>query len=220
MKCSVCSHEITEKYCPECGQYNKGKRSTGLSVLEDFLGNIFSLEKSFFKNIFVILTQPGMLVSNYWNGFRGFYYSPGRYLTIASVFVLIHFLFARNFLGIHVTGTVSSHFAFLCFNIFLFAVSGFITYLRYKKNFSEHLILTIYMVSFWSMLFVPISILLNKLGGNETIEGIFLVIFYGLILVWISSPFTMSVWKRMLYIVLNAIVLLLLLFLLTYLTGN
>ena len=86
MKCSVCSTEIKENYCPKCGQYYTNEKISIKTMFSDLFGNIFSLEKSFFENIKIGLFKPKTLISNYWDGFRRYYYSPNRFLVIASLF--------------------------------------------------------------------------------------------------------------------------------------
>ncbi len=88
MKCLICSNEIYEKYCFKCRQHLKSERISTKSILEDLFGNLFSLEKSFFKNIKIALLRPQKLILNYWKGFRGYYYSPGKFLVIASSFLI------------------------------------------------------------------------------------------------------------------------------------
>ena len=82
MKCSVCSNEIKGNYCSHCGQYFKEDRVTFSAVFKDLFDNIFSLEKSFFRNIRVGLSQPKTLALNYWKGFRKYYFSPLSILNI------------------------------------------------------------------------------------------------------------------------------------------
>ncbi len=106
MKCSVCSTEIKEKYCPNCGQYFKEKRVTFFHFLSDAFTSVFSLEKSFFKNIQTGLCHPQILPVNYWNGFRKYYYSPFKFFTIASLFIVLHYAFANDFLGLVILSNV------------------------------------------------------------------------------------------------------------------
>jgi len=153
MKCSICSSEINEKYCPKCGQYYKNKRINFTTFLGDLFDSIFSLEKSFLLNIRIGLCQPKSLVSNYWNGFRKYYYSPGKFFTIASLFLILHYSIANDFLGLVVTSTISSQFVILFVNILLLTLSSFLIYIQFKKNFYEHLILNIYNVSLWIIIF-------------------------------------------------------------------
>lgn len=205
--CSVCSNEIDKKYCSNCGQYFKNKRVSSLTILGDLFSSVFSLEKSFFKNMKIGLLHPSKIVINYWSGFRGFYYSPGRFFMVAALFILLHYLFSYDFFGISVTsdGDKSNQFLLLLFNIILLTLVSFISYFKYKKNFYEHLILNIYNVSFWTILFVPISILLSSFMLDNSTESFFYIPYHLLISIWNSRAFEMSKLKRFGYVSLNLI---------------
>ncbi|RZT96273.1 hypothetical protein EV201_0909 [Ancylomarina subtilis] len=205
MKCSVCSSEINDKYCSKCGQYYNGGRINFITFLGDLFGSIFSLEKSFFRNIRIGLSQPKTLVLNYWNGFRKFYYSPGKFFTMASLFILLHYIFAKDFLGVSITSKASTQFILLSFNIFILTFLSFITFFKYKRNLYEHLVLNIYNVSLWTIVFVPISITLNLLNTSNFIEQFFFIPYHLLIIIWNSRAFDMSKLKRITYVILNLI---------------
>ncbi len=203
MKCSVCSSEINEKYCPKCGQYYKDKRINFTIFLGDLFDSIFSLEKSFLLNIRIGLSQPKTLVLNYWNGFRKFYYSPGKFLTIASLFLVLHYSTANDFLGIVVTGNISSQFVILLVNILLLTLSSFLLYIQFKKNFYEHLILNIYNVSLWIIVFFPISAILSLTVNNNRTEQYFYILYHILVIIWNSKAFELTRPKRFLFVIIN-----------------
>ncbi len=207
MKCSVCSSEISENYCSKCGQYFKDERISTRSILTDLFGNIFSLEKSFFKNIKIGLLQPNILVSNYWKGFRSYYYSPSKFLVIASLFFLAQITLFNDFFGLIVGSKVAQQFTLLIVIVLVLSFFSFIIYLKYKRSFYEHLILNIYNVSIWSIIFVPISIISNLLNTNKTIETGFIIIYLLLIIIWNSKIFEMTKLKRFIYIALNCLLL-------------
>jgi len=207
MKCSVCSNEIRGKYCSNCGQYYKGRRINFKAFLGDLFDGIFSLEKSFFQNIRIGLSQPETLVLNYWKGFRRFYYSPGKFLTIASLFLVLHYSIANDFLGIVVTSNISSQFVILFTNIILLTLSSFLLYIRFKKNFFEHLILNIYNVSLWIIVFFPISLILSLSVNNNRIEQYFYILYHALVVFWNSKAFELTKPKRFLFVMINLLML-------------
>lgn len=219
MKCSVCFHKIHEKYCSHCGQYFKSEKVSFKSIFADFLGNVFSLEKSFVNNMKLGLLEPKSLILNYWNGYRGYYYSPSKFLVIASAFFLLQLTLFNNFLGIIVYSKFAQQFSLLIVLILLLAFSSFIVYLKYKKRFYEHLILSIYNVSLWSIIFVPISIILNILSANKTIQYVFLLLYIVLITIWNSKVFDMGTLKRFMFVALNWIFIAMI-FLVFYTIGN
>ena len=206
MKCSVCSNEIKGKYCSNCGQYFKHKRLNFTTFLGDLFDSIFSLEKSFFRNIKIGLSQPEKLVLNYWNGFRKFYYSPGKFFTIASLFLLLHYSIANDFLGVIVTSNISSQFVILLTNILLLTLSSFLIYLQFKRNLFEHLVLNIYNVSLWVIIFFPISVILS-LTLNDKIEQWFYIPFHILVIIWNSKAFKLTILRRFLSVTINLLLL-------------
>ena len=206
MKCSVCSNKIDEKYCSNCGQYFKNERISTKSIFEDLFGNIFSLDKSFFNNIKIGLLKPKILTLNYWNGFRGYYFSPSKFLVIASLFFIIQITYSNNFFGIIVKSKIAPQFSLLFVIILVLSFFSFITYLKYKKTFYDHLILNIYNTSLWSIIFVPISLILSLLNTEKTIKTGFLLFYLLLIIVWNSRVFEINKYKRFRYVVLNIII--------------
>lgn len=203
MKCSVCSSEINDKYCPKCGQYYKNKRINFTTFLGDLFDSIFSLEKSFLLNIRIGLSQPKTLVLNYWNGFRKYYYSPGKFFTIASLFLVLHYSISNDFLGLVVTSDISSQFVILLVNILLLTLSSFLLYIQFKKNFYEHLILNIYNVSLWIIVFFPISAILSLTVNNNRTEQYFYILYHILVIIWNSKAFELTKPKRFLFVIIN-----------------
>jgi hypothetical protein len=206
MKCSVCNTEIEQNFCPKCGQYHKKNRISFKTILEDIFGSIFSIDKSFFSNIKMGLFQPEILITNYWNGFRGYYYSPGKFLMIASLFLLFPFSSEDGFFLIHISGNIAPNFVLLTFLIILFSLLSFIVYFKLKKNFWEHLILNIYNISLWTIIFVPISLLFSFFKWYS-FSDIALYTYLLLIIIWNSKAFEMNKLKRFLYVTINLILL-------------
>ena len=118
-----------------------------------------------------------MLISNYWNGFRGYYYSPSKFLTIASLFFLLQISLTKDFFGIYVNSIFAQQFTLLLVFIILITFISFIVYFKFKRNFYEHLIMNIYNVSLWSIIFIPISMIFSLLNTPKTIKTYFFFIF-------------------------------------------
>ncbi len=206
MKCSVCSSEITENYCSKCGQYYKDQRINFINFLGVLFDSIFSLEKSFFQNIKIGLSRPKTLTLNYWKGFRKFYYSPGKFFTIASLFLVLHYSIANDFLGIIIISNVSSQFIVLLTNIVLLTFSSFLLYKQFKKNVFEHLVLNIYNVSLWIIVFFPISLILSLVINNRKIEQYFYIPYHIMVIIWNSKAFELTKLKRILFVVINLLI--------------
>ncbi|MGB1308721.1 MAG: DUF3667 domain-containing protein [Oceanihabitans sp.] len=203
MKCSVCSNEIRKNYCSNCGQYFKDRRVTSITIFWGLFDSFFSIEKSFLMHLKMMLTQPQTIVSNYWKGFRKYYFSPFQFFTFASLFLLINYLFSNQFLGLAITSNISSHFAILILNINLLTIFSAFLYIKFKKNIFEHFILNIYNVSLWTIMFAPISIILSLVAHNNGIAEYFLIPFHLLIMIWNSKAFELNKLNRFLFVSIN-----------------
>lgn len=211
-KCSICNIEIEEKYCPRCGQYHTARRITNKKLFLDIIDGLYSLEKSFYTNMKVGLLRPGKLVNNFWNGYRGYFYSPGKFLAIALFSLLINFLIQDNFFMITVaSGNVGPNFLLLFLALVLNSFASWIVYFLHKKNFNEHFVMNMYTLSFWTIIMVPLSLLWGFLGVEyaEQISGILYILLTG---VWNNRVFRMVWWQRLLYIFLHYTVFTLLLY--------
>lgn len=220
MKCSVCLDEIKGNYCSNCGQFFKGKRVTFRTIVSDLFDSIFSLERSFLKNIKIAVTQPKTLPNNYWDGFRKFYFSPGKFFTLASLFLLLHYSVENEFLGLVVSSNISSQFVILLTNIILLTLLSFLLYIKFKRNLFEHLILNVYNISLWIIIFVPISIILSLLVDNNKIEQFFFVAFHIVVLIWNSKAFDLTRLQRIIYVAINLVLIYAMLLFLVYRFGE
>lgn len=207
VSCSVCKTEIKEKYCPTCGQYYTPRRITNTSLLLYIVNGLYSLDKSFYENIKIGLLNPRRLVQNYWKGYRRYYFSPGKFLTIASLFLLLNFLVQENFFSIEVSSdNLAPNLLFLILFLFFYSFSTWILYVLYKKNYNEHFVMNLYTISLWVILATPISLAVQYFN-NEGLENLFMGCFILLICVWNNRVFQMNRWKRVGYVLLNYLLL-------------
>lgn len=196
MTCSVCSTTMEARYCPTCGQQFKAQRVTFGTVLHDLFDSVFSLDRSLVKNMQVAITRPQELPTNYWKGFRRYYFSPGKFFGLASLFLVLHYAFAHEFLGIAVTSNIASQFVIVFTNVVLLTLTSLLVYVRYRKNLFEHLILNVYNVSVWVILFVPVSLLVSLAVDNNTTEQLFFIAFHLVVIVWNSLAFPLTTVQR------------------------
>lgn len=207
VSCSVCKTEIKEKYCPTCGQYYIPRRITNKSLFLDIVDGLYSLDKSFYENLKIGLLNPRRLVQNYWKGYRRYYFSPGKFLTIASLFLLLNFLVQENFFSIEVSSdNLAPNLLFLILFLFFYSFSTWILYVLYKKNYNEHFVMNLYTISLWVILATPISLAVQYFN-NEGLENLFMGCFILLICVWNNRVFQMNRWKRVGYVLLNYLLL-------------
>ena len=90
--CLNCGYPFTknEKFCPECGQKNKGKKITLASFIREVFAGFFSWDAKFWRTLIPLLVNPGKVSKNYIEGKRDRYSNPFRfYLTVSILFFLI-----------------------------------------------------------------------------------------------------------------------------------
>ncbi|HBI40076.1 MAG TPA: hypothetical protein DDY16_03925 [Tenacibaculum sp.] len=90
--CLNCGYPFTrnEKFCPECGQDNKGIRITLANFLKEMFRGFFSWDAKFWKTLLPLLFRPGKVSSDYISGKRNRYSNPFRfYLTTSVLFFLL-----------------------------------------------------------------------------------------------------------------------------------
>ncbi|CAM1351522.1 DUF3667 domain-containing protein [Tenacibaculum crassostreae] len=89
--CLNCGFPFTreERFCPECGQKNKGKKITFKSFIQEIFAGFFSWDAKFWKTIIPLLISPGKVSKDYIEGKRARYTNPFRfYLTVSILFFI------------------------------------------------------------------------------------------------------------------------------------
>jgi hypothetical protein len=85
-----CPFNGQEKFCPDCGQKNKGNSITFKSFIHEVFNGLFSLDGKFWTTLIPLLSKPGVISRNYIDGKRQRYSNPFRfYLTVSILFFLI-----------------------------------------------------------------------------------------------------------------------------------
>ena len=85
--CPNCESEFDSefKYCPECGQKNKGLDLNLSHIVKDFLSSGFNIESKLLISLKLLITRPGFLTSEYVKGKRMKYVSPVKLYMLISV---------------------------------------------------------------------------------------------------------------------------------------
>lgn len=205
--CSVCKKECYSNYCPKCGQKKLNKKINLKNLLSDFFDNIFALEKSIFSSIKLLIIKPDKLIKNYLNGYRNYYISPGKLFVLSSILIAFAFTITENnFLIISIgKSSLQSQFLFLIILILMSSFSTYLTYyLEWKKKFIEHLIINIYNISFWTIIFLPISIINSFYIDYAYVSEILLLLYIIVIMIWNNRIFEIKIlWKKIIYITIS-----------------
>lgn len=74
--CLNCGTELTDKYCPYCGQSTKIKRLSFKTMISNILYDITNINRGFIYTIIQLFINPGKVVTDYINGRRVNYSGP------------------------------------------------------------------------------------------------------------------------------------------------
>ncbi len=92
-RCLNCEHplDISDKFCPECGQLNSTKRLSFHDFIYEFLSGFYAYDSQLRRTLRVLLFSPGKITEEYKEGKRARYVNPFKfYLSVAIVFFLIY----------------------------------------------------------------------------------------------------------------------------------
>lgn len=91
--CLNCGAEVTDRFCPHCGQENVAVKETFAELVTDFFADVTHYDSKFFYTIKDLLFKPGFLTRQYFEGRRTAYLNPLRmYFFISFIFFFISFL--------------------------------------------------------------------------------------------------------------------------------
>jgi hypothetical protein len=90
--CLNCGAEVSEKYCPHCGQANKEPTETFFQLTSEFFSDITHFDSKVFTTLKDLIVRPGFLTKEYNAGRRVRYLNPIRlYVFISAIFFLLLF---------------------------------------------------------------------------------------------------------------------------------
>lgn len=91
--CLNCGAEVTDRFCPHCGQENLIVKETFVELVADFFADVTHYDSKFFSTIKDLLFKPGFLSRQYFEGRRTKYLNPLRmYFFISFIFFFVLFL--------------------------------------------------------------------------------------------------------------------------------
>jgi hypothetical protein len=194
-KCSVCNNTLKGKFCENCGQKYTAKKLTFSNLFSDLISSLTDVEKSVFLNIYSIVRYPKKVINNFWNGYRNYYYKPGKMLfyliTIAGI---SSFLLGQTLFGITINSDnlLSESLVFAIFFLPILSISSFLAYRKYKRSFIEHIASTVYLVSTFGIIILIIENILIYFYLVKQENLIWIIILIASILFWNSILFTPS----------------------------
>lgn len=91
-RCLNCGHslDISDKYCPSCGQRNTNKKINLWDLIQELFSSVLSYDSKLWQTIKLMFLKPGQLSVEYMQGKRTTYTNPFRFFLSVSV---LFFLF-------------------------------------------------------------------------------------------------------------------------------
>lgn len=159
MNCLNCNHEVSLKYCPSCGQKTDTHRFSIKYILtHDILHGIFHIDRGFPHTLKELFTRPGHAIREYVQGKRVRHF---HFFTFIIIVLLFDKLFSKlsdfdysNLGDASTRETIKAFASFMRDYSKVFALSiipfqalvSFAFFRKAKQNYSEHLVISAYMV--------------------------------------------------------------------------
>jgi len=151
--CTICNTETVGQYCQHCGQRNTGKKLKLLTVINDLMSNLFSLEKSGLATALILIRNPTDVIESYWNGYRKYHEPPSKLIVYAALVIGVHIIVNDNLIfGLSFSDSPQGFF--LVFFLVMLTISSYLTYLRRKRSFLEHTVANIYLLGLWTVIMI------------------------------------------------------------------
>ncbi len=98
-ECLNCYHplDISDEFCPNCGQLNSTKKLAFDDFFNEFFAGIFAYDSRFYRTLSVLLFKPGKISKDYIEGKRVRYANPYRFYLSASILFFLAWSFSYDF---------------------------------------------------------------------------------------------------------------------------
>lgn len=93
--------DISDRYCPRCGQMNSTKKLSLEDFFEEFFSGVFAYDSRLHRTLRALIFKPGKISKDYVKGKRTRYANPFRfYLSASIIFFLIFSINSMDFLDV------------------------------------------------------------------------------------------------------------------------
>ena len=95
--CLNCGHEVSDRYCSNCGQENLELDDSAFHLVLHYIQDLFHYDGKLWHTLKTLVTRPGQVACEYMEGKRNRHLEPIRFYVFASsVFFLTVFLVFAN----------------------------------------------------------------------------------------------------------------------------
>lgn len=193
-------------------------------MISDVFVHIFNLESPLIRSVIALFKRPSFVIQNYLQGNKGYYFSPSKMLFYAMLeagLFLSIMAGPKRLFGLYfdIEG-IAPQLAFVLTLIPFVSFFSWITHFRSNKKILYHLLASIYVISFSTLVFVVLEFIIERMGLlSPGIETIFLILFVLTIHFLTACVWEKGIWKRMQFTILHLLLSALGLFLLVQITA-
>ncbi len=100
--CLNCDHplDLSDKYCPECGQENSTKKLSFDDFFNEFFSGIFAYDSRLRRTLKTLIFYPGKITKDYVQGKRIRYANPFKFYLSASIIFFLIWSLLNNLEGL------------------------------------------------------------------------------------------------------------------------
>ncbi len=98
-ECLNCGHplDMSDKYCPSCGQANSTKKLVLRDFFDEFFSSLVNYDSKLLKTLYALLVKPGTITKDYIKGKRVAYTNPFRFLLSLAFLYFLMFTYNSTF---------------------------------------------------------------------------------------------------------------------------
>lgn len=96
-RCLNCGTELTDNFCPHCGQKAKTKRLKLKEIIGDTVNSFIGGDSKLLNSVTALCIRPGHMIREYLQGHRARYYNPMQMLIwMISIYAVLSFLVGND----------------------------------------------------------------------------------------------------------------------------
>jgi hypothetical protein len=175
--CRNCGHDFTGSYCPDCGQPVIKIPYTPKSVVT-YVISIFDFDRGYFHTLYTLFVRPGILIGDYLRGRTQPYNNPVKFLINSLGFVVLTELIYRvvaswlsnvPFKLSEVTDQLDLFTSPIVLFVLLFTPAFNYFFFRSENNFTEHIIISLFQLTYYFYITTIIVQVWYILLGHEVV---------------------------------------------------
>ena len=191
-ECKNCGQVLYAQhdFCFRCGAKWIDYRLTPKAVIQEVSNRYLGIDNKFLRTMVALVTHPHHVIDGYMQGVRRKFINPINFYLIGLTLIGVQIFFIKNFTEQSLIGNadgapealmnvMDKMFDYIgligTVNLPIYALVGYLIYRNCKRyNFTEHLILSVYVFGFYNIYASILTVIGVYLGGDFGIMSIVL----------------------------------------------